>query len=134
MKATGIVRRIDSFRELRKKNFNIEKDIKNKCFICELDKDTCEKNNKNFKEHCEKEHFIWDYAYYMITLRMKDVQDLNAVNSRCKELISAKPFNYEDSEEDKTRTNKIDEDFKRRLEEKRKKKAEEAQKLLNKIQ
>ena len=46
----------------------------------------------------------------------------------------AKPFNYEDSEEDKTLTNKIDEDFKRRLEEKRKKKAEEAQKLLNKIQ
>ena len=36
----------------------------------------------------------------------------------------AKPFNYEDSEEDKTLTNKIDEDFKRRLEEKRKKKEE----------
>ena len=46
----------------------------------------------------------------------------------------AKPFNYEDSEEDKTLTNKIDEDFKKRLEENRKKKAEEAQKLLNKIQ
>lgn len=88
----GIV--IDSFRELRKKNFNIEKDIKNKCFICDLDKDTCEKNNKNFKEHCEKEHFIWDYAYYMITLRMKDVQDLNAVNSRCKELISDKQIQW----------------------------------------
>ena len=84
----------DAFRELRKKNFNIEKDIKNKCFICDLDKDTCEKNNKNFKEHCEKEHFIWDYAYYMITLRMKDVQDLNAVNSRCKELISDKQIQW----------------------------------------
>ena len=46
----------------------------------------------------------------------------------------AKPFNYEDSEEDKTHNNKMDEDFKRRLEEKRKKKAEDAQKLLNKIQ
>ena len=46
----------------------------------------------------------------------------------------AKTFNSEDSEEDKTLNNKMNEDFKRRLEEKRKKKAEDAQKILNKIQ
>ena len=49
-------------------------------------------------------------------------------------MLFCKTFNSEDSEEDKTLNNKMNEDFKRRLEEKRKKKAEEAQKILNKIQ
>ena len=48
-------------------------------------------------------------------------------------IIFAKPFNYyEDNEEDNNNT-KYDEDFQKRLEEKRKQKAKEAEKLLNKI-
>jgi hypothetical protein len=81
----GIV--LDSFRELRKKHYNIVKDMSNKCFICNLEKDICEKNNKSFKEHCEIEHNLWDYANYMILLRMQDPHDLNAVKSRCQSLI-----------------------------------------------
>jgi hypothetical protein len=79
----GII--LDTFRELRKKQFQTDSDIANICFICEIEKDECEKNNKSFKEHCENEHNIWEYANYMITLRLKDSQDLNAVNSYAKE-------------------------------------------------
>ncbi len=84
----GII--LDTFRELRKKTSKTDSDIANICFICELEKDECEKNNKSFKEHCEKEHSIWEYANYMITLRLKDSQDLNAVNSYAKEQLEAK--------------------------------------------
>ena len=81
----GII--LDSFNELRKKKANIEKDRKYKCFICNIEKDECEKKNKDFNEHCRKEHNLWDYANYMIMLRMAEFQDLNMVNSKCKEMI-----------------------------------------------
>ena len=81
----GII--LDSFNELRKKKANIEKDRKYKCFICNIEKDECEKKNKDFNEHCKKEHNLWDYANYMIMLRMTEFQDLNRVNSKCKEMI-----------------------------------------------
>jgi hypothetical protein len=84
----GII--LDTFRELRKIQFQTDSDIANICFICEIEKDECEKNNKSFKEHCEREHNIWEYANYMITLRLKDSQDLNAVNSYAKEQLEAK--------------------------------------------
>lgn len=47
-------------------------------------------------------------------------------------ILFAKPFNYYDDNEEDNNT-KYDEDFKKRLEEKRKQKAKEAEKLLNKI-
>ena len=55
----GII--LDTFRELRKKQFKTDTDIANICFICEVEKDECEKNNISFKEHCEKEHSFLGY-------------------------------------------------------------------------
>lgn len=81
----GII--LDSFKELREIKSNIQKDWKFKCFICNIEKDECEKRNQDFHEHCQKLHNIWDYANYMIMLRMTDFQDLNGVNSMCKEMI-----------------------------------------------
>ena len=97
----GII--LDTFRELRIKQFKTDSDITNICFICEIEKDECEKNNKSFKEHCEKEHNIWEYVNYMITLRLKDSQDMNATNSYAKEQLEAKNITWipmkEESEE-----------------------------------
>ena len=81
----GII--LDSFNELREKKSNIEKDRKFRCFICNIEKNECEKKNKDFNEHCEKEHNLWDYANYMIMLRMTEFEVLNGVNSKCKEMI-----------------------------------------------
>ena len=88
----GII--IDSFGELRQAHYLIEKDIANNCFICNVEKDECEKNNKSFKEHCENVHNIWDYAFYMITLRMADPQNLNSVNSKNRERMFEKGVDW----------------------------------------
>ena len=88
----GII--LDSFGELRQAHYVIEKDIANNCFICNIVKDECEKNNESFKDHCENVHNVWDYAFYMITLRMSDPQDLNAVNSRNREMIMSKQLGW----------------------------------------
>ena len=88
----GII--LDSFSELRQTHNLIEKDMTNNCFICNLDKDECEKNNINFQEHCEKVHNVWDYAFYMITLRMNDTTNLNAINLRNKQKILEKSVDW----------------------------------------
>ena len=88
----GII--LDSFGELREAHNLIEKDMANNCFICNVEKDECEKNNISFKEHCEEVHNVWDYAFYMITLRMKDPSTLNAVNSRNRQKILEKRVDW----------------------------------------
>ena len=102
----GII--LDSFGELREAHNLIEKDMANNCFICNVEKDECEKNNISFKEHCEEVHNVWDYAFYMITLRMKDPTTLNAVNSRNRQKILEKRVDWlPDSSLDKLEDNHL---------------------------
>ena len=102
----GII--LDSFGELREAHNLIEKDMANNCFICNLEKDECEKNNISFKEHCDEVHNVWDYAFYMITLRMKDPTTLNAVNSRNRQKILEKRVDWlPDSSLDKIEDNHL---------------------------
>lgn len=88
----GII--LDTFRDLRKKAYDTEYDIANKCFICGVERDELEKDNKNFQEHCNVFHNTWDYVDYMITLRLKDAQELNAINSYAKEQLEIKNISW----------------------------------------
>jgi hypothetical protein len=102
----GII--LDSFGELREAHNLIEKDMANNCFICNVEKDECEKNNISFKEHCDEVHNVWDYAFYMITLRMQDPATLNAVNSRNRQKILEKRVDWlPDSSLDKLEDNHL---------------------------
>ncbi len=88
----GII--LDTFRVLREKEFKSEKDKLNRCFICNVDKDTLEKNSINFEDHCSIEHNLWDYAYYIISLRIQNKQNLNAINSYVKDQIESKKITW----------------------------------------
>jgi hypothetical protein len=88
----GII--LDSFGELRQAHYLIEKDIANNCFICNVEKDECEKNNISFEEHCNQVHNVWDYAFYMITLRMKEASTLNSSNARNRKKILEKSVDW----------------------------------------
>ena len=84
----GII--FESFTELRDIKNNKERDWSFRCFICNIEKDECEKQNEDFYEHCNRIHNVWDYAYYIIMLKMTDFQDLNGINAICKEMILEK--------------------------------------------
>ena len=104
---------MDSFNELRQAHNLIEKDMANNCFICNLDKDKCEKYNINFKEHCEEVHNIWDYVFYMITLRIKEPSSLNAIDLRNRQKILEKQVDWlPDSSLDKIEDNHLKVNFK----------------------
>ena len=88
----GII--LDSFGELRQAHYLIEQDMANNCFICNVEKDECEKNNISFYEHCNEVHNVWDYAFYMITLRMQDPTSLNSLNTKNRKRIMEKGVDW----------------------------------------
>lgn len=88
----GIV--IEAFSELRNKEQKIENDKKEICFICGIDKVSCEKNGQKFNNHVEKEHNMWTYVEYILGLRFIDIQETNAINSYVMEKIEKKELGW----------------------------------------
>ena len=80
----------DAFSELRNKVEKIIRDKQEVCFICGIDKETCEKKGEKFEEHLTNVHNLWIYVEYMIGLRFVDIQDTNAINSYVIESLEQK--------------------------------------------
>ena len=96
---------IEAFSELRNKEFEIEKDKNEICFVCGVDKNSCEKNGQKFEEHISKEHNLWTYVDYILGLKFVDIQDTNAINSYVMEKIERKELVwlplYKEKDDDK---------------------------------
>ena len=88
----GII--VNSFDELRHRNQKYHKDKKNYCYICHSNRDSLEKIRINFKEHTKKTHYLWNYVEYMISLKMKDIHDLNDMNQYIREKIDKKDITW----------------------------------------
>ena len=84
----------EAFSELRNKEQKIEKDKNEICFICGIDKGTCEKNGQKFEEHINKVHNLWTYVDYILGLRFVDIQETNAINSYVMETIEKKELSW----------------------------------------
>ena len=99
---------IEAFSELRNREIEIEKDKNEICFVCGVDKATCEKNGQKFEEHTNKEHNLWTYVDFILGLRFVDIQDTNAVNSYVMEKIERKELvwlpMYKEKDYDKAET------------------------------
>jgi hypothetical protein len=63
---------IDTFSEMRAESDEIEVDIREKCFICSIDRDEFEQLDIPFVEHVKSEHNMWQYIWFIIYLESKD--------------------------------------------------------------
>lgn len=76
----GII--IDSFAQLREESMLVAEDIKNKCFMCNIDRYTLDRDTEEgFDFHTEKDHNLWNYVYFIIHLKQKDPSDYNGTES-----------------------------------------------------
>lgn len=66
----GII--IDTFGELRTQNHEIEEDIKNKCFICGIDRETFDRSADGFDWHIKNDHHLFHYINFFMYLRRKE--------------------------------------------------------------
>jgi AraC-like DNA-binding protein len=102
----GII--FEAFSELRNKEQAIEKDKKEICFICGMDKESCKKKGEKLDEHLEHVHNIWTYVEYIMGLRFVDLQETNAINSYVIESIEKKELLVEgDNDDHKVRMDAI---------------------------
>jgi hypothetical protein len=88
----GIV--IDAFTEQRNKEKKYEIDKKDICFICGIDRITCEKNGQKYEEHISVEHNLWTYVDFILGLRFVDIQETNAINSYVIEKLEKKELSW----------------------------------------
>jgi len=88
----GII--IKSFDVLRHRNQKYHKDKKNYCYICHSNRDSLEKSRLNFEDHINIIHNLWNYVEYMISLKLKDIKDLNDTNKYVREKIDKKDITW----------------------------------------
>ena len=72
---------VSTFSQIREESAAKEEDIKNKCFICSLDKLEFEKRKINYDEHCKNEHNIINYIKYLVGIKLINEKDLDADQS-----------------------------------------------------
>jgi hypothetical protein len=73
---------ISKFFQLRELNESIDHNIKNVCFICDIEKQIFDRHSKKpFEKHIEEDHNPLSFIYYLNYLRSKDPTDYNGVES-----------------------------------------------------
>eukprot|EP00457_Paulinella_chromatophora_P000056 gb/GEZN01000056.1/.p1 GENE.gb/GEZN01000056.1/~~gb/GEZN01000056.1/.p1 ORF type:complete len:2849 (-),score=516.65 gb/GEZN01000056.1/:313-8475(-) len=66
---------IDTFSEMRTDKDRIEDDVKNKCFLCCIDREIFEFHGKSFNQHMFEDHYLWNFVYLRKYLKDKDATD-----------------------------------------------------------
>lgn len=72
---------VSTFSQIREESAAKEEDIKNKCFICSLDRLDFEKRKINYEEHCKVEHNTVTYIKYLVGVKLINAKDLDADQS-----------------------------------------------------
>jgi hypothetical protein len=67
---SGII--IDSFSQLREQNDEILEDMRDKCFICGIEREQFDMLDLNFMDHIRKDHNMWQYLWFKMHLAQKD--------------------------------------------------------------
>ena len=76
---TGII--VGAFAELRDETNQNENDKNNVCYICQLTRDDCLKQNIDFESHVKTEHFVWNYLYFLTYLHINDPNNFNSIEN-----------------------------------------------------
>ena len=72
---------VSFFSEIREEDNFKENDIKNNCFICNIDRATFERNKIKFEDHKKLEHNIKLYIRFLVGLKLVNEKDLDAEQS-----------------------------------------------------
>ena len=81
----GII--IDAFADMRDTRNKLETDVKERCFICGLNRVEFETKNKSWIDHIQKEHNAYAYLYFILYVQVKPGNQCNGVEKYVKALI-----------------------------------------------
>jgi hypothetical protein len=78
---SGII--IDTFSEMRNAKQQIEGDVFNNCFICNIARDDFEAAGMPFEQHIKNDHNMWKYLWFLIYLDEKDHTEFDGIEQFC---------------------------------------------------
>ncbi|KAL9648721.1 hypothetical protein ABK040_003659 [Willaertia magna] len=73
---------LDSFQQIRKERELKKNEIRNKCFICALERnkfDQYANEGLTFEKHVKEEHYLWNYVYFLIYLYEKPFNEYSGI-------------------------------------------------------
>lgn len=82
----GII--IDTFGALRDKRNDLLLDIRTNCFICGQPKFDLDTKGEGWFTHVYKNHNVYNYMYFIIYIREKDIQECNGIEKYVKDLVN----------------------------------------------
>ena len=81
----GII--VSTFAQLRDEKKMIKEDTENCCFICNIDRQTFDKDGSGFAHHIKHDHYLWNYINYKVHLMEKDQTEYTGVESYISEML-----------------------------------------------
>ena len=85
---------IDTFADLRAEKNEAEENRRNTCFICGLNRSEFEHKAVTFEEHISRDHNLWNYLYFVVHLKTKDVTEYTGPESFVKGLMSKRNLEW----------------------------------------
>ena len=73
---------------MREKRAKRDDDIHNFCFICNLERHIFDRHGEGFDLHHLRDHNVWNYVYFIYSIQMKAVTELNGIESYVYEKVS----------------------------------------------
>ena len=89
---TGII--IDEFASLKDAMNDRLEDTRNVCYMCGLDRELFERNNIDFEEHIKKDHYKWNYIYYIVYLASKPKSELTGTEGYVARKLEEKSIDW----------------------------------------
>ena len=91
----GII--LDTFSEMNADKAQRERDIKERCFICGIDKLTFDRSYDGpdgFKKHVEEEHNMWSYLYFIIRIWELDRDEDDGLELRVRKCLETNDISW----------------------------------------
>lgn len=68
--------------------------MKNICFICGINKQLFEQSADGFYNHIKRDHYLWNYIYFIYHLQIKDITDYNGYESYINNLLQTQRYDW----------------------------------------
>jgi len=88
----GII--VDTFADLRDKNSNIQYDMDNVCYICQITRDSALNQNMDFQKHIKLDHNIWNYVYFFTYLNISNPLSFTSLEKSVIDKMSEKDISW----------------------------------------
>lgn len=85
---------IDTFADLRSEKQQREEILKNSCFICGLERSAFDNKTVSFEEHCQQEHNVWHYLYFIVLIKVKDRTEFTGPESYVSSMIKERNLDW----------------------------------------